>query len=109
MSFGESLVVALICMVIVFIVLAVLFFLISILSKVVGAASGKKSGTEVPGEKETGYSLATDQTAAVKEQADGLVLNNVDERTAAMIMAIVSYETKTPLDQLVFKSISAID
>jgi hypothetical protein len=56
-----------------------------------------------------------EQTAAVRDpqmhesvQANGLQLVNVDERTAAMIMAIVSHETKTPLDQMVFRSISQV-
>jgi len=41
--------------------------------------------------------------------AGELKLINVDEKTAAMIMAIVSDETKIPLSELRFKTIKAID
>ena len=36
-------------------------------------------------------------------------LLNVDEKTAACVMAIVSHETQIPLNQLVFKSIKAVN
>jgi len=96
-------------MVIVFIVLAALCIMIGILSKVLGSVSGKVTGSEDAGENKAGYNISADHTAPASAHTGGLVLNNVDERTAAMVMAIVSHETKTPLDQLVFKSISARD
>ncbi|MGI6569628.1 MAG: hypothetical protein ACOX27_00970 [Caldicoprobacterales bacterium] len=38
-----------------------------------------------------------------------LKLKNVDEKTAAMIMAIVSHESGIPLSQLRFKFIKALE
>ncbi len=38
-----------------------------------------------------------------------IALYDVDEKTAACIMAIVSDSTKIPLNQLIFKSIKALD
>ena len=38
-----------------------------------------------------------------------IALLDVDEKTAACIMAIISDETKIPLSQLVFKSIRALN
>ena len=41
--------------------------------------------------------------------AGELKLFDVDEKTAAIIMAIVSHESKIPLSELQFKSIKALD
>jgi hypothetical protein len=41
--------------------------------------------------------------------AGSLKLAGVDEKTAAMIMAIVAHESGTPLEQLRFRSIRALD
>ena len=38
-----------------------------------------------------------------------IALYDVDEKTAACIMAIISDETKIPLNQLIFKSIKALN
>jgi len=122
MSMFESIIVSLICISIVFIVLAALFAMISILSKLIGAASNKNADGANTG-KATAANMAlqtaaaqpanvqpaSDASSAVQTQAAGPKLINVDERTAAMIMAIVSHETKKPLSELVFKSISALD
>ena len=52
-------------------------------------------------------------TAATPVQPDGyageLLLFDVDEKTAACLMAIVCDQTKIPLNELVFKSIRALD
>ena len=56
-----------------------------------------------------------EETAAAEEPEERLAyvgeiaLLNVDEKTAACIMAIVSDETKIPLSQLIFRSIRALD
>ncbi len=114
MSIFESLVVGLICISIVFAVLATLYIMISILSKAL-AGSGKKSKAaetvEVPvTDQVSELNAAQEQTAAAADYSAGeLKLKNVDEKTAAMIMAIVSHESKIPLNELVFKSISAAE
>ena len=39
---------------------------------------------------------------------DTLILKNVDEKTAAMIIAIVADETGVPLENLIFRSIKLV-
>ena len=130
MSFFESLIVGAVCMAVVFLVLAALFALIQSMSRVLGSVSGKGARDENPDAANTAdtanaagasamlnnaVQTAEEQTAAVHDQQMGssaqtgsLKLDNVDERTAAMIMAVVSHETKIPLNQLVFRSISLV-
>jgi len=117
MSFFESLIVGAVCMAVVFLVLAVLFTLIQTLSRVLSSAfaKGKNNAAEASDVQNAAVNTAQDQTAAVRDpqisasvQTSSLKLNNVDDRTAAMIMAIVSHETGIPLDELVFRSISLV-
>jgi len=110
MSFPKSLLVALFCMAIVFAVLAVLCLIIIIFSAIVN----KLSNTEANAISST----SSDSEAVVDESASAiegemlssgtLKLKDVDEPTAAMIMAIVSDESGIPLSQLCFKSIKLI-
>lgn len=52
---------------------------------------------------------ATDDLQVSSVSGGQLNLVEVDEKTAAMIMAIVSDQSEIPLSQLVFKSIKAVD
>lgn len=120
MSFFESVIVAAVCMAIVFIVLAALFALIQLLSRILGSAGKGESivantaaAAGVHAQQNGAVQAAQEQTAAACDsristsvQTSSLKLNNVDERTAAMIMAVVSHETGIPLNELVFRSIS---
>jgi len=98
----ESLPVALFCIAMVFVVLAVLFTLIKLFSLGVVALEGgrKKSKT---------LSDVSGTDSSLEDQAEfssgELKLYNVDERTAAVIMAIVSDESGIPLSELCFRSI----
>lgn len=76
-------------------------------AKVRPAAVGAPAAVQIPATAAV-KSAASSVPSAASGRAGGLKLNNVDERTAAMIMAIVSHETKIPLNELVFRSISAI-
>lgn len=114
MSIFESLIVALICMTIVFAVLASLYIMISVLSKALAGAGKKEDAAETDGIQANGpmseWIESEDQAAAAADFSAGeLKLKNVDEKTAAMIMAIVSNESGIPLNELVFKSISAAE
>jgi Na+-transporting methylmalonyl-CoA/oxaloacetate decarboxylase gamma subunit len=114
MSIFESLVVGLICMTIVFAVLAALYLMISILSKVLAGAGNKDKAVKTDAANAGGpvseWIEAEEQTAAAADYSAGeLKLKNVDEKTAAMVMAIVSHESGIPLNELVFKSISAAE
>lgn len=98
MAFSESLLVALFCWAVVFAVLIILFAIIRVLSFAINVFS--KKAAEVP---------AAVEVEAEEEFSSGkLKLKDVDEQTAAMIMAIVSDESGIPLSELIFKSIRQI-
>ncbi len=114
MSIFESLVVALICMTIVFAVLAALYLMITVITKILASVKGRNTAENVSGNAANNplseMNAAAEQVAAAIDSVAGdLKLNNVEEKTAAMIMAIVSHESKIPLNELVFKSISAVE
>jgi hypothetical protein len=108
MSIGQSLVVSLFSISLVFFVLASLFLLIKLFSLVLKSVADKKSETNVQSfEHAAAQSVqGTDENAFSSGE---LKLYNVDEKTAAMIMAIVSDESKIPLSELNFKSIKALE
>ncbi len=107
MPFLDSLYVAFLCITIVMLALACLFILIKLFSLGIGIAAKRKKKT---GRNVLPTSESTQNSDSGSEFASGvLVLNHVDERTAAIIMAIVSDETGIPLSELVFKSITAIE
>jgi len=105
MSVLESLPVALFVFAMVFALLAVLYILIVLFS--IGIRAIEKR------QKAARESLLVPEPAGTAEPAEPeeifssgqLKLQNVDERTAAMIMAIVSDESGIPLSELCFKSI----
>lgn len=110
MSIVESLTVSLFCIVLVFLVLSFLFALIKLLSKVLCKISNKKA--EISTGKQTtgkGFSISGEEENGDGISAGELKLINVDEKTAAIIMAIVSDESQIPLSELSFKSIKAIE
>ena len=102
MTVIESLPIAAFCIAMVFAVLACLLALIKIFSfclKAIGV-NPKKSAEANP---------ATEIVYTNEELSSGeLKLYDVDERTAAMIMAIVSDESGIPLSELCFNSIKAL-
>lgn len=103
---ASSFLVALSGIVIVFIMLAVLCLMIPIISKVVislqkPVADSKQTEIVKAEKTENNKTEITAVTGDVK-------LIDVDEKTAACVMAIVSHETGIPLSELIFKSIKAI-
>ena len=107
MSVMESIVVAIFCMVLVFFVLAILYAMVMGLSKALGMVLDRKAlaqGAKPIAEPEEDWDVE-----AVHASSGELKLLNVDEKTAAMIMAIVSDESHIPLSELCFKSIKAIE
>lgn len=111
MSFVDSILIAAFSIALVFVVLVGVFVLIQLLSKVLANIQSKP-------EKETGAATAQPAVEAENtipspggpELSTGkLKLRGLDEKTAAMIMAIVSHESEIPLSELRFKSIRAID
>lgn len=107
MSITGSLLISAFGFSIVFIVLIALSFLIKLQSFVLGKFF-KDSKIIVTAETpETPETSILDSSLAMS--TGELKLINVDEPTAAMIMAIVSDETKIPLEELRFISIKALD
>jgi Na+-transporting methylmalonyl-CoA/oxaloacetate decarboxylase gamma subunit len=104
MSFAESLLVDGFGFSIVFAVLIALSLVVKLISVVVPLAKKKREAEIAP------EAQAAEITAAEGPQfSDGeLKLFDVDEKTAALIMAIVSDESGIPLSQLRFSSIRLI-
>ena len=96
---------------VVFGVLLLMYILISISGKIIQAISniGKK---EEPAKAPATAAPAAAAAAAVSEEefsSGTLKLKDCDEKTAAMIMAIVADDTGISLSELVFKSIKLVD
>jgi len=107
-TFGEAALIALLGFIFVFVVLLLLMFILKISAAIFTSAAKKnevKKAAEAP-------KAAPAETKVEKPLAKGscgdLKLNNVPERTAAMVMAVVADEMKTPLNQLRFKSIKKV-
>lgn len=101
MTLLESIPYALFCMAVVFFVLIILLLIIKLFSTIMGLFTGKAA------ENQTVSELAADEETGPELSCGELKLRNVDEPTAAMIMAIVSEESGIPLEELQFKSITA--
>ena len=115
MGFSESVLVALFTWIVVYAVLAVLFLIIQVFSKAV-VFFQKQQVTIVAGsDGPTAVILASKSSKAPikienNDSSNGTIkLKNVDEQTAAMIMAIVSDESGIPLSELCFKSIKLVN
>lgn len=110
MTILDSLMVSVFGLGIVFLVLVLLSFLVSLQSRIVSALV-RVNGVQQESRNEAvaGIMLQSDTCMKAEEFSVGeLKLYGVDEKTAAMIMAIVSDESGIPLSELQFKSIKAI-
>ncbi len=107
MSVIESVVVGLFCLFIVFLVLAVLYAIVILLSTALRSATVRNAS-----DSKTANENSPERTEVANDQqiASGkLELFNVDDKTAATIMAVVSHESGIPLDELNFKYIKALE
>ena len=108
MTVQESFLIALFCMAGVFLVLVSLFALIKLFSFLLESVSTKEKLKPVADRIQT-IPTQNDIVSSNEDFSSGTVrLKNVDEPTAAMIMAIVSDESGIPLSELCFKSISLV-
>ncbi len=94
--------VALFIIAVVFGILVALSLVIKLFSKLLGSINVKKQENKIE-LKEEAENAVLDKSEDFS--AGTLQLVNVDEETAAMIMAIVSDESGIPLSELCFKSI----
>ena len=108
MGTSEMLMNAGIVMLVVFGVLFIMYILISIAGKILAAATKGSGKTEAKPAVAAAAPAAA--PAAEEEFSSGtLKLKGCDEKTAAMIMAIVADDTGIPLSELVFKSIKLVE
>ena len=110
MSTSDMLMNAGIVILVVFGVLFIMYVLISLSGKILAAAA---NGSEKKPEAKPAVAAApaaAAPAAAEEEFSSGtLKLKGCDEKTAAMIMAIVADDTGIPLSELVFKSIKLVE
>lgn len=103
---GEALAVSLIGIMTVIFILAIIACLILLVSKAIRIIEAKADTTDI--------NVATAQNASSVPMPAGMMqgeleLVNTDEKTAAVIMAVVSEKSGIPLNRLSFKSIKLID
>lgn len=107
----QSLLVTVLGMLIVFAVLVLLMYIIKLESKIIASIEGKKSTAEES--KPTATPAPSVPVAApapvAKGSCGGVMLHDVPDWRAAMIMAIVADELKTPLNELRFISIKEVE
>ncbi|MBO4449881.1 MAG: OadG family protein [Clostridiales bacterium] len=110
MGTSEMLMNAGIVILVVFVVLFIMYVLISLAGKILSSAT---KGSEKKPEAKPAVAAApaaAAPAAAEEEFSSGtLKLKGCDEKTAAMIMAIVADDTGIPLSELVFKSIKLVE
>lgn len=115
LTFGQSLLLSGIGMIVVLMELAILAVMIIFLSKVLASVTGKNAApaavaagpapAPVPKAAAPAPAPAAPAAPAAPVRPAGLVLENVDEPTAATLMAIISDRTGIPLNRLAFHSI----
>lgn len=108
MNFIDSVLVALFLFSLVIFVLFTLNILIKLFSYAIAGISGK--GNKQPTNVQTQSSPTVEAPLSPEEEFSSghLRLKDVDEPTAATIMAIVSDESGIPLSELCFKSIKLV-
>lgn len=95
---------------VVFAVLFIMYVMISVSSKIIAALpSGDKKAAEAPAVPAAAAAEAAPASEGEEFSSGTLKLKGCDEKTAAMIMAIVSDNTGIPLSELVFKSITLVE
>jgi len=107
----EALAVAGFTIAVVFGVLLLICVAIKIFSAIIGCLEkAAKTEEEKPAATPAATPAPAVEAAAEEEFSSGsLKLKGCDEKTAAMIMAIVSDNTGIPLSELVFKSITLVE
>lgn len=105
----EAVLVALSGLVIVFLMLGILCLMIPVVSRLTTAVAGRRTpaapAAPTPAPAPAPVPEKADPGAAYTGQ---VALIGCDEKTAAMVMAVVSYETGIPLDSLIFHRIRAL-
>ncbi len=114
MTVPEACIMAVVGILVVLTELALLALCITILSKIIASFTNKKKAAEPAEEADVPAAPVAAQPAAQPaapvyraDNSPGLI--NVDEPTAACVMAIVSNRSGIPLERLRFKSIKLLE
>ena len=107
-SIGTAAIVVVLGMGVVFFGLILLMFVVQLMSRWFIAKS-KKAAAEAQAETNSVEAVPARQAEPAPGAAGEVKLYDTDPRDAAMIMAIVADELKTPLNQLRFRSIRRIE
>ena len=94
---------------VVFGVLFIMYVLISLAGKILATATKGASKPEAKPAVAAAPAAAAPAAAEEEFSSGTLKLKGCDEKTAAMIMAIVADDTGIPLSELVFKSIKLVE
>ena len=107
----EALMIAVSGFLVVFIMLVILWGIIGVISRVVTAVEKKTQPVKMPefAQPQTEPVIMEEPKKPHEIYGGEIALYDVDEKTAACIMAIVSDSSGIPLDHLIFKSIKALD
>ena len=105
----EALAVAGFTIAVVFGVLLLICVAIKIFSFIIGGIEKVTSKKEKPADTKPAAEVAAAPASEEEFSSGSLKLKGCDEKTAAMIMAIVSDNTGIPLSELVFKSITLVE
>lgn len=110
-SIGEAILVALFTIAVVFAVLFLIFILVNVFSKILSKVTGEDTVAKPASAPASAKPVAATAEPVKEEEfsSGSLKLKGCDEKTAAMIMAIVSDNTGIPLSELIFKSITLVD
>lgn len=108
-TFIEGLGIAVMGMIVVFAVLVVLMAAIQVQNIVIAKLENRgKEETPVPTTLPEAPAPAATPAKLAKGSCGGVMLHDVPDATAAMVMAIVADELKTPLNELRFISIQEV-
>ena len=108
LTIGEMLMNAGIVILVVFGVLFLMYILISLSGKIIQGIT-KLGAKEEPAKAAPAAAPAAPAAPEEEFSSGSLKLKNCDEKTAAMIMAIVADDSGIPLEELVFKSIKLVE
>ncbi len=108
---GRALLIAAVGFLIVFAVLGLIALFVKAMGKAFDAAAKKKQHepTPVPAAEQTRSMPPAGPALPENESAGQLVLTDVTEEEAALIMAIVSHQSGIPLNRLQFNSIRLLE
>ena len=108
LSIAEALGFSLLGIVVVFVMLVFLMGVIWVMGKIFSPTGSKSQAAPAPAAPSVAAPVPSASLPTAPGTLGQLDLHNVDDRTAAMLMAIVADKTGLPLCELRFKSIKEI-